>query len=73
MEYRIVEEWSAPTYTDIKTHKNLYDSCDTSVQCLWVVGYDTEEQEITEWFERFDLSEEDKANDYIEQLKKGEQ
>lgn len=71
VEYRIVEEWAAPDYVDIKTHKNLYDSCDCSVQCLWVVSYDTEEHEIIEWLERFELSEEDKANDYIANLKDG--
>lgn len=72
MEYKIVSEWACPTYYDYKTNEMLYDECDASAQRLWVVSYDPEAKEIVEWLEDFTLAEEDKANDYIEKLKKGE-
>ena len=72
MEYRIVYEYSAPTFYDIKTNEELYDECQASNQRLWVVSYDTENKEIVDWLMDFMLHEEDKANDYIEELKKGE-
>lgn len=70
--YKIVSEWACPTYYDHETNEMLYDGCDASVQRLWVVSYDPEEHEIIEWLQDFTLAEEDKANEYIEKLKKGE-
>ena len=72
MEYRIVAEYSAPTFYDIKTGEELYDECDASNQRLWVVSYDTENKEIIDWLQDFKLYEEDKANEYIKELRKGE-
>ena len=53
-EYRVVEEFSAPDYYDEETGEKLYESCDGSLQCYWVVSYDPQEKEIVEWIERFD-------------------
>lgn len=51
--YRVVEEWSAPTYYDYDTREELYDECDSSCQRLWVVSYDEDEHEIIEWLEEY--------------------
>lgn len=72
MEYKIVVEYSAPTFYDIKTNEELYDECQASNQRLWVVSYDTENKEIIDWLQDFMLHEEDKANEYIKELRKGE-
>ena len=72
MEYKIVYEYSAPTFYDIETNEELYDECQASNQRLWVVSYDTENKEIVDWLMDFMLHEEDKANDYIKGLRKGE-
>lgn len=72
IEYKIVYEYSAPTFYDIKTNEELYDECEASNQRLWVVSYDPENKEVIDWLMDFMLHEEDKANDYIEELKKGE-
>lgn len=61
IEYKVVEEWAAPTYVDYNTRETLYDECDSSVQALWVVSYDTEEKEVIEWLERFYVGEDDEA------------
>lgn len=70
--YKLVSEWASPTYYDYKTNEMLYDECDSSAQRLWVVSYDPEEHEIIEWLQDFTLAEEDKANEYIKKLEKGE-
>ena len=72
MEYKIAVEYSAPTFYDIKTGEELYDECDADNQRLWVVSYDTENKEIIDWLQDFMLHEEDKANEYIKGLRKGE-
>lgn len=54
MEYKVAYEYSAPDYYDNETGEKLYESCDASTQCYWVVSYDPEEKEIIEWIERFD-------------------
>lgn len=66
--YKVVEEWSAPTYQDIDTHKVLYDECNASVQALWVVSYDPEEHELIEWLERFYPNEEEEAKARAKEL-----
>lgn len=72
MKYRIVSEYSAPTFYDIDTNEELYDECQADNQRLWVVSYDEENKEIIEWLMDFMLHEEDKARDYIKELEKGE-
>ena len=66
--YKVVEEWSAPTYVDYDTNEELYDECDASVQCLWVVSYDTENKEIIEWLERFYVGEDEEAKARAKEL-----
>ena len=68
IEYKVVEEWSAPTYYELDTRKELYDECDASVQRLWVVSYDTEEKEIIEWLEEYSLLCEDEAKARAKEL-----
>lgn len=58
MEYKVAYEYSAPDYYDNETGEKLYESCDASTQCYWVVSYDPEEEEIIEWIERFDNPDE---------------
>lgn len=53
MEYKIVEEFSAPTYYDVETGEKLWESCDESSQGYWVISYNPEEEEIEEWIEVF--------------------
>lgn len=72
MKYRIVSEYSAPTFYDIDTNEELYDECQAYNQRLWVVSYDEENKEIIDWLMDFMLHEEDKARDYIKELEKGE-
>ena len=72
IEYRLVYEYSAPTFYDADTEKELFDECQASPQRYWVVSYDTENDEIIDWLMDFMLHEEDKARAYIEGLKKGE-
>ena len=71
MKYRIVSEYSAPTFYDIDTNEELYDECSANNQRLWVVSYDEEQGEIIDWLMDFMLHEEDKARDYIKDLEKG--
>lgn len=66
--YKVVSEWSAPTYYDIDTNKQVYDECDASIQALWVVSYDTKEHEVVEWLERFYPDEEDEAKARAKEL-----
>jgi len=68
VEYRVVEEWSAPTYCEHHGKRVLYDECDATIQALWVVSYDTEEQEIIEWLERFYADEDDEAEARAKEL-----
>lgn len=68
--YKVVSEWSAPTYYDLDTNKELYDECDASIQALWVVSYDEDEHEIIEWLERFYPNEEEEAKARAEELNK---
>lgn len=57
IRYRVVEMWSAPTYYDYDTGKELYDECDSSCQQLWVVSYDDDEHEIVDWLEEYAVSD----------------
>lgn len=57
IKYKVVDEWSAPTYYEHDTHEVLYDECNASIQGWWVVSYDEDEQEVVEWLERFDDAE----------------
>lgn len=66
--YKVVSEWSAPTYYDINTNEQLYDECDASEQALWVVSYDTQEKEIVEWLERFYVGEYEEAKARAKEL-----
>lgn len=66
--YKVVSEWSAPTYYDIDTNKKLCDECDASEQCLWIVSYDEDDDEIVEWLERFYVGEEEQARSRAEEL-----
>lgn len=59
--YKVAEEWAAPTFYELGTRKELYDECDQSIQALWVISYDTEENEVVEWLERFYPDEEEEA------------
>lgn len=59
--YKVVEEWAAPTYIELGTNKELYDECQASIQALWVISYDTNENEVVDWLERFYAHEEDEA------------
>lgn len=68
MKYRIVSEYSAPTFYDIDTNEELYDECQGSPQRLWVVSYDEENKEVIDWLMDFMLHEEDKAREYIKEL-----
>lgn len=63
--YKIVEEWSEPTYIDQKTGEVLYESSCTDRQGYWVVVYDPDEHEIVEWVEQFPNLEQ--ANIYVEE------
>ena len=69
MEYRLVYEYSAPTFYDVDTDEELFDECQANNQRFWVVSYDTENKEIVDWLMDFMLHEEDKARDYIKELK----
>lgn len=69
MEYRLVYEYSAPTFYDVDTDEELFDECQGNNQRFWVVSYDTENKEIVDWLMDFMLHEEDKARDYIKELK----
>ena len=71
MEYRLVYEYSAPTFYDADTNEELFDECQGNNQRFWVVSYDTKEKEIVDWLMDFMLHEEDKAREYIKELKKG--
>ena len=66
--YKVVSEWSAPTYYDLDTNEELYDECDASEQALWVVSYDTKEKEIIEWLERYEIGNENIALEVAEKL-----
>ena len=66
--YKVVSEWSAPTYYDLDTNEELYDECDASEQALWVVSYDTEDKEIIEWLERFYIGEDEEARARAKEL-----
>lgn len=68
MKYRVVSEWSAPTYYDIDTNEELFDECDASIQALWIVSYDEDEHEIIEWLERFYANEEEEAKARAKEL-----
>lgn len=70
MEYKIVAEYSAPTFYDIKNGEELYDECDAQVQAYWVISYDTESDEVVEWLERYTLDQEDDALARVEELNK---
>ncbi len=72
MKYRLVYEYSAPTFYDVETEEELFDECQASPQRLWVVSYDEENKEIVDWLMDFMLHEEDKARDYIKESEKGE-
>lgn len=63
MIYKVVEEWSSPTYIDHETGNVLYETTDAERQCYWVVTYDLNEHEIIEWVEQFPSVE--LAKDYI--------
>ena len=72
--YKVVSEWSAPTFYDLDTNKELYDECEASIQALWVMSYDEDEHEIIEWLERFYPNEEKEAKARAEELnREGEQ
>lgn len=66
--YKVVSEWSAPTYYDVDTNEVLYDECDASVRAYWVVSYDTEAHEIVEWLECFYDEELEEAKARAEEL-----
>ena len=68
--YKVVSEWSAPTYYDIDTNERLWDECDASEQCLWIVSYDEDTNEIEEWLERFYVGEEEEARARAKELSK---
>lgn len=68
IKYKVLSEWSAPTYYDIDTNEEVFDECQASVQALWVVSYDTETGEIEEWLERFYAHEEEEAKARAEEL-----
>ena len=70
IQYRLAYEYSSPSYYDIDTEETLWQSCDYSKQCLWVVSWDTQEKEIIEWLEQFNLAQEDEARAYIRALEK---
>lgn len=72
MKYRLVYEYSAPTFYDVETEEELFDECQASPQRYWVVSYDEEQGEIVDWIMDFMLHEEDKARAYIKGLEKGE-
>lgn len=73
IKYIVVDEWSAPTFYRHGTSDELYDECDASLQALWVVSYDEENDEIIDWLEQFSVSADDKALARAEELnKKGE-
>lgn len=72
IKYRLAIEHSAPTYYDYDTNEELFDECQSSPQRLWVVSYDTEEDEVVEWIKDFLIGEEDRAREYIKKLEKGE-
>ena len=72
--YKVVSEWSAPTYYDLDTNEELYNECDAMEQALWVVSYDTEEHEVVEWLERFYVGEDNEARARAKELnEEGEQ
>lgn len=66
--YKVVSEWSAPTFYDIDTNEELYNECDASEQCLWVISYDTDEHEVVEWLERYYIGEEEEAKARAKEL-----
>ena len=66
--YKVVSEWSSPTYYDVGTNEELYNECSGSEQCLWVVTYDTDSHEIEEWVERFEVFEEEQAQAMADEL-----
>lgn len=70
MKYRVVYEYSAPTFYDYDTDDELYDECQASIQCYWVVSYDEKNREIIEWVDRF--YDVENAKKYIEKLEQGE-
>ena len=66
--YKLVSEWSAPTFYDYETNEVLYDECDASEQALWVVSYDTDNKEIIEWLERYYIDEVEEARARVKEL-----
>lgn len=70
-EFKVVKELSCPDYVDYDTGKTLYSECDASVQCLWVVSFDPEEQEIMEWIERFEICEDKEARAFADGMAHG--
>lgn len=54
IQYRVVDEWSSPSYHDWDTGEVLQDDeGEESCQRFWVVAYDPEEKIIKEWLEEF--------------------
>ena len=68
MEYKVVYEYSAPTYYDYETNEELYDECQASIQSYWVCSWDKDEREILEWIEQFCTAEE--AEEYKNKLER---
>lgn len=71
--YKLVVEYSSPIFYDYDTNEKLFEECDYGNQRLWVVSYDTENNEIIDWLMDFMLHQEEKARDYIKKLEKGEE
>lgn len=73
IQYRVVEEWAAPTYYDYDTGEELYDECDGSYQRLWVISYDEDEREIVEWLEEYFISDVERAKARAKELNLGKE
>lgn len=63
--YKIIEEWARPKYIDVETSTVLYEEDEESWQAYWLVSWDTEEQEVTKWIEKFAWL--DQAKKYAEE------
>lgn len=68
IKYIVLEEWSAPTYYKHNTKDVVFDECQASIQALWVASYDTKEDEVVEWLERFYADEDDEAEARAKEL-----
>lgn len=68
IKYIVAEEWSAPSLYKYGTDELLEDEAQVSVQYLWVVEYNEDEQVVESWLERFEVGDDEAALARAEEL-----